>query len=198
MGMSYFMIPIFPFHVGFSYFSISGGNLLQLHHGDGCQQRSSHCHCPQLSSQVIMIWVIQIITNKLFQNKKQLQILTNKFTRTPETHDMPTWVSSKTNRSYDKTKLDRNLDKSYQKPPRCKGLSIRGCWQPYKFCCPRVIRNPEGVFNKRLLATLIILNFVANNLILAIPPISTSINLSSSMYYFLLGWNATCQRKVKE
>ena len=36
---------------------ISGWNILQLYHGDGRKQRSSHCHSPQLSSQVRLQWL---------------------------------------------------------------------------------------------------------------------------------------------
>ena len=81
---------------------------------------------------------------------------------------MPTWVCSKTKRSHDQTILDINLDGGY-------------------------LETPKGVANQRLLAS-----FVANNLLLATPPINTFINLCSSMYYFLLDWSATCQRIIKE
>ena len=51
ISCSTFHIPYFHIFI-FDICYISGGNVLQLYHGDGCKQRSSHCHCAQLSSQV--------------------------------------------------------------------------------------------------------------------------------------------------
>ena len=85
---------------------------------------------------------------------------------------MPTWVRSKTKRSYDETRLDI-----------CKFV-----WG--------LLETPKGVANQRLLATP--MSFVANNLLLATTPINAFINLCSSMYYFLLDWSATCQKTIKE